>query len=74
MEMLLPPNLPPRWQVTVLLEQEDLSYITDASMKTEVTVMYSVETTKNYSCDHRFTELPNALAQNSEFNNVNEVL
>lgn len=67
-------NISIKWQVTVLLEQEDLSYIANASTKIEVTVMYSVETTKNYSCDHRFIELPNALTQNSEFNNVNEVL
>lgn len=38
-----------KWQVPVLLEHEDLSYIAGAAMKIEVTMVYSVETTKNYS-------------------------
>lgn len=47
--------------MTALLEEEDLSYISGAAMRIEVTVMYSVETTKNYSYDHTFIELLNAL-------------
>lgn len=60
----------------VLLEQEDLSYITGAAMKTEVTMMYSVETTKDYSYDHGFIKLLNLITSHRtlEFNNTNGVL
>lgn len=49
----------------VPLEQEDLSYITGVATKIEVTMMYNVETTKNYFYDHGFIELLNAFTQNS---------
>lgn len=54
-----------KWQVSALLEQEDLSYIAGAAERIEVAMIYSVDTTKNYSYDRGFIELLNTLTQNS---------
>lgn len=52
-------------QEPVLLEPENLRFITGTAMKREVNMMYSVKTIKNYSYGHGFIELLNILTQNS---------